>query len=424
MYIYFQQLYDNLNQHDNHLIMMIVYVCLYILAILLRAVVCTGFRSALLAFRMDAKELKTRDDIRKMKNGILRKTTAEYIRLAEKSITRIPASALVNRQVSTLSLFGWRYSGIIQFVEALESGLIWVGMILTMIFTDAVMVYGTLTAAGFLLTRLAIAMFDFRTAQDALTDELLIYIEREVGHFYAADTGGAVLRLKDELSAAIGRQAASLTEAVAVIGTNTSEAMDKKLVEVTRTMTQAAKDWQAALTESAAVQERFNGSSEKMQAAGGNIMSASDLLAKHMQGHSNAMSNQLNALVSAIETLREHNELFMAGHDTLTRQSKYIETNQKTLDTTVQSYETALKSLAQNLGDGLGAYLKLYSQTASQTVNDVFAANLDKTIQQQQETLLRMTALFDQLRDQSRDVSSNLLTLHEKLANLGQKDGE
>ena len=177
-----------------------------------------AYRSANLAFRMDAKDIKKKDDIKKIKNGALRKIATEYIRIAERSVSRIPSSAIVNRQVESMSLIGWRYVSIMPFVETMEMGLVFVGVILALSFNEFAFMYGVLAAGGFIVVKIITAIFDFRAAKNRYTDELLIYVEREVGHFFASDAGGAVLRLKNELTEAIDIQSETMQDTIDKIG--------------------------------------------------------------------------------------------------------------------------------------------------------------------------------------------------------------
>lgn len=420
MYTYFQQLFDLLNRNDNHIIIMAVYVALHGLVFLLRVIACMSYRSALFAFRLDAKDLKTRDEIKKIRNGLLRKIAADYIRIADKSVSRIPTMSVVDRHVSALSLLGWRFVSIMPFVESLETGLVFTGLILAVIFGEYAFVYGVLAVAGFLLIRLIAAFFDFREAKQRLADELLIYTEREIGHFFAADAGGAVLRLKNELTDAIGKQSVILKEAIDRIGSGLSEAVNKSLIDINVALQDSMHEWEKALTDAGRVQSQMNASAERMQIAGDRIMSASDLLAKHLQGHSSALSSHLGTLVTAVEAVKESNAALSAEQEAFLKQAQYIDRNQSALETTLQSYEATLQNVTRSLGDGLGAYLKLHAQTAAQTVNDALVANMEKLLGSNQDTLRRITELFDQLRDQSRDISMHLLSMHEKLGVLGQ----
>jgi hypothetical protein len=415
MYAYFNQLFDILNTRDHHVAIMAVYVSLFAAAVLLRIVACMAYRSALLLFRQTAKDIASKDEIKKIKYAPLRKIAAEYIRIADKSVSRIPTSALVDRQVSSMSLVGWRYVSVMPFVEALDIGLVFVGLILTLSFGEYAFMYGALAAAGFVLVRLFAAFFDFRAARDQYADEMLIYVEREIGRYFAADAGGAVLRLKDELANAIVTQSAVLKDAVDRIGSRMAEAVAERLTGLNNHLAELIAGWEKALSEAGRLQGQANASAEKMQVSSNNLQSASDLLARHLQGHSSAMTEQLSALVSAVESVKESNGKALSVNESLLSQSKYIERNQQALEASLQSYESVLQGLTRSVGDGLGAYFKLNAQNAAQSMNDTLAGNVERIAASNREVLQGMEALFEQLRGQSRDISANLLSLHERI---------
>jgi len=416
VYLFFSNLFEILNSNENHVVIMTVFVCLHVLAALLRIITCTAYRTALLVFRMESKEIKSKDEIKKIKNAPLRKITADYIRTADKSVSRIPAKAMVDRQVESMSLIGWRYVSVMPFAESLESGLVLVGLILAFAFPGYAFLYGTIAVAGFVLLKIIGAVFDFRSVKDIYSDELLIYVEREIGHFYAADAGGAVLRLKNELSDALAKQAETLKDSVNKIGANMAEAVDKKFAGLGDGLRETAGGWEKAIGEAKKLQEQINSSAEKMQNAGSNLSSASDLLSRHLQGHSKALTEQLSALVSAVETVKESGEKSAATQEAFLSQSKYVEENQRLLETTVQSYESALQNMTRSLGDGIGAFLQLNAQNAAASMNESLSNNIERIAASNREVMQSMQLLFEQLRSQSRDISANLLTLHEKIS--------
>jgi hypothetical protein len=291
---------------------------------------------------------------------------------------------------------GWRYGGLCAFVEGFEAGLLWVGVLLAVVFSDFAFVYGVAAAGVFLVLRLCASLFDFRAKRALLCDEIYIFIEREVGRFYASDAGGAVLRLKNDLTEALNKQTETLTAALkhltAALGDNATalnnaildttkdinkkiaESIDEKLVRMTDDFAAASAAWQKALTEATTVQTAMNQSAAFVDKAGGKLLSAAELLASHLQGHSNALSEQLVTLVRAVESVKD-------AQVSLTQQGEYIEVNQKTLDTSLRAYEAALQSLTQSLGESLGAFVNVHAQTSAQTVNDALRGNIEKIMQ-------------------------------------------
>ena len=401
MQSFFDNLFTTLNQQGNLTIIMVVYLSLVAVALILRVVAHLHFRASLLAFQLDTrKEIKDKTDVAKLKNGLLRKVVADYIHTAERAVTTVPTKQLVNREIAKMSLLGWRYESILPFVRSLDTGLLIVGLVLTIAFSQDAFVFGTLTAIAFVLTRLCAAFFNADNAQAQLSDDIQLYIEREIGRFFASDTSGAILRLKNDLTDSIGKQSIayketmenighimvssiskisdSMTETTASIGPAVAAAMDIKLINMNDTLTGTLQNWEKAIGEATSLQTSMNESSEKLTHATTKLQSSSELLATHMQGHSNALSGQLVTLVGAIDAIKASVDHFAAQQEALAQQAKYIESNQKTLDTSLHAYEESLKGLTGSLGEGLGAFINLHAETSAQTINDALKNNLDK----------------------------------------------
>ena len=409
---FFNDLFNALNHQDNHIVLMVIFLSIAAILVFLRIVAHIHFRGALLAFRRDArKDISSKDDFKKLKNPLLLRTVVEYKQIAEKAVSTVPAHQIVDRQVAAMSLIGWRYEGMLPFVIELERALLWIGLILAVIFTDYAFVYGMLAIAVFLIVRLASAFFDFTSARQQLRDEVLIYVEREVGRFYASDTGGAVLRLKNDLVEAVDTMTDSLeaimanmansladttaaiaknmdetttyigdtmTEATQAVGPALAAAMDEKLINMNANLATTLESWEGALGEAVRLQDALNGTSDKLSQSSLKLQSSSELLAKHLQGHSGALSEQLVALVGAVDSVKQGVALLGTQQEALTKQSSYIERNQRALEETLAAYEASLQGLTQNLGDGLGAFINLHAQSSAQAVNDALKTNLDK----------------------------------------------
>jgi len=409
---FFNDLFNILNHQDNHVIIMIVFLALAALVMLLRVISHIHFRGMMMSFRSDAKkEIRSIEDFGKLKCAFLKKTILEYKRIADKAVTQVPTSQLVRRQISTMSFIGWRYDGMLPFILELERAFLWIGLILAVVFPEFGFVYGVLAVMVFLFIRISAAFFDFTGAREQLGDEILIYIEREAGRFYSTDTGGAVLRLKGDLTGAIGLMTANLedimrkmsdslsdttsaigttmaettasigetmTEATRAVGPALAAAMDEKLLNMNENLTHTLHGWESALSKGVSLQSAMNDTSDRLGQTSLKLQSSAELLATHMQGHSNALSEQLVTLVAAVESVKDGVGLLSTQQEALTQQSEYIERNQQALEASLQAYEASLQGLTQSLGDGLGAFINLHAQSSAQAVNDALKGNMDR----------------------------------------------
>ena len=421
MITFFENVFDALNRQDNHLVILVVFLALVAVSVVLRIIAHVHFRGALLAFQLDArKEIKAKGDVAGIKNRLLRKTVAEYIRTAERAAAVAPTAQIVQRAVSGMSFLGWRYEAILPFVEGLDAGFLWAGLVLALAFGEQAFMYGSVAVAAFVLTRLVSAFFNARAAREQLIDEIHLYVEREISRFFASDSAGAVLRLKNELVDVIEKQAATYKETMENIGhvmatviTKTSDnmeatmskvsesmatttttigpavatAMGEKLINMNDTLTATIAGWEKALGEATSLQISMNESSERLAHASGRLQSSSELLATHMQGHSGALSEQLVALVAAVDAMKETAANFAEQQEALTQQAKYIERNQQTLEASLHSYESSLQGLTGQLGDSLGTFINLHAQTSAQAVNDALKAGIDRVINATQANL-------------------------------------
>ena len=408
-------LFETLSRQDNNVAIMTVFICIAAIAVILRIFAHIHFRAALFSFHRDAKkEIEKVEDFKKHKCALLTKSIAEYRRIAGKAVTQVPTAQLVDRQLSEMNFMGWRYDGMLPFILEMERAVLWIGLILAVVFPQHAFVYGLLAVILFLSMRIVAAFFDFNGAKAQLAGEVLIYIEREVGRFYASDTGGAVLRLKNDLTGAIASMTSNMenimgaiadslaktttsigktmTETTASIGKTMTEttlavgpalaaAMDEKLINMNANLAHTLKSWEDALNKAVGLQATMNETSDRMSQSSLRLQSSADLLAKHLQGHSGALSEQLVALVTAIEAVQGGIDLMNTQQEALTQQTGYIERNQHALEAALQAYEASLQGLTQSLGDGLGAFINLHAQSSAQAVNDALRANLDRIMQ-------------------------------------------
>ena len=403
MFEFFENIFSILNRHDNHVVIVAVFFALVGALSVLRVISHLHFRGALLAFRMDArKDIKNRGDIKNLKNALLRKAVAEYIRTGERAVTRIQTNEIVEQTVGGMSLVGWKYDAVLPFVEGLEVGLLFIGIILAFVFNEYAAVYGLLAVGSFLFVRLLSAFFNARGARGQLCREMTLFIDREIGRFFAADSGGAILRLKNDLTEALDRQAAAYSKtmenisatmqatlkeissgmiaAANSIGPIVATAMDEKLVNMSSALTEGITLWEKAIGDAGDVQKAMNESAESISHASSRLKSSTELMTTHMQGHSNALSEQLIAFIGSVDSIKEGLAALATSQDNLTKQANYIEKNQASLDTAIASYEASIHNLTETLGNALGAYLSIHAQNASETISQTLKANIDRIV--------------------------------------------
>ena len=401
----FNEMINALGGQDNQVLIVTVFCSFCAALIVIRMVSHLHVASVLaLLHRETVREIKNRSEVSKIKNRMLRKVTADYIRVAERAVTNVPTRQIVSRAVSNMSLLGWRYDNLLPFVEAFEAASVWIGLILALIFTEFAHVYGLIAIGSFVLLRFSASLFSVRSIREQIADETVIYLEREIGRFFAADSGGAILRLKNDLGEALDRQAqayktamenisasmqstlkevsANMIAAANSIGTVIQSGMDENLKNMNKDLGEAFDNWESVLKRGAATHEQINISAERISQAGHKLQVASELLATHMQGHSGALSNHLVSLVDSIESLKDGYTHLAEHHHVLAKQAEYIEKNQESFEKIAASYEAALQKLSGTIGDSIGTYVSVHTAESVNTLNAAIEANVDKLSRQ------------------------------------------
>ena len=301
-YHIFEEIFFTLQAQHNNIVVMAAFIVLHLIVAVLRLTVFLGYRGHNM-WMTAAKEITSLSEVSSIRSGLLRRIAGDYIAVAEKNAPRVPLSAIIDKHVSDLSLAGWRYNGITLWTQGLESGLIFLGIILALIFPQYGVVYGILAVTGFLLLRLAAAFFDYDTARQLLIADIHLYVEREIGHFFAGHVASAMSRFKEDVSEAIDRQSVLLRGAV-----------------------------------------------EKL---------SSDLIP--------ALSylGRLENLPKAIENMQQSNERYALHHEAFISQTQIIKDAQTSLESSLSSYETTLQNIVQTMGSGLGTFIQMHGQTAA-----------------------------------------------------------
>ena len=398
--------FNSLNNAENMTIIMAVYIMFAVAMLFLRLFAHSQYNGTLYSIKRDtSKEVKSIKDVTaagRIKNSLLRAAVADYISVAERAVTTISTTQIVEMHAAKLSLIFWRLDAIDVMLNKMDVSLLISGLGLAFIFSDYALVFGTLGVLAFVLLKMFSSLCNLGLMRAQLVGNIVMFIEREVGRFFVADTGGAILRLRETIDAAFKTQAKEYLEMVREVSTILKEsakenaiamqestkatssaitlAIGEKLDSVNVSFSNTLKGWEGALTEATQVQTTINDAAERMQHAGARLQSSSELLATHLQGHSNALSTQLVSLLDAISTITEAVSQFSAHQEALLVQGKYIERNQHALDSTLFAYEESLKGLTQSIGDGLGTFINLHAQTSAQVINDALKANIEKSM--------------------------------------------
>ena len=318
-YSYFEEIFIILQAQHNNIVVMAGYIAIHVLVVILRLTIFLGYRGHNMWLSADlSKPLNAISEANGIRSQLLRRIANDYIVAAKKNAPRAPLDAILDKHVLGLSVIGWRYTGISLWTDRLETGLIFIGIILMLIFPEYAIVYGILAVAGFVLLKLVSAIYDCGCAKQLLVSDIKMYVEREIGQFFAGHTAGAILQFKDEVVAAIDRQAALFTHLQSLAELPRAlEYMQKSNDryalhhEAFLAQTQIIKDTQAALEESLAAYE--DTLQNMVQAMGGGMgtaiqmhgQKAAETLTAALQSHVKLMGKSNRETIAAVTSLIE-----------------------------------------------------------------------------------------------------------------------
>ncbi|MCL2398383.1 MAG: hypothetical protein FWC91_01400 [Defluviitaleaceae bacterium] len=348
----FEQIFLFLHNWDNNVVVMAIFIILHVLTIVLRLAVFFGYKGLNALMTMDmmpARGLVSKADIPTIRSSLLKRVAADYVAAAEKNAPRIPLKAIIDKHILSLSFLGWPYAGISKWIEKLESSLMLLGLALAFLFLDYGNAYILLALTGFIILKLAAAFFDYDTAKQVLVSDIHLYMEREVGQFFAGHTAGAILQFKKGMEEAVDHQNALL-----------------------------------------------RGTIEKLNAD-------LHLTLKNLEC--------LATLPKALENMIQSNDKYALHHDTYNTQIQMIKDTQAALASSLEVYETTLQNLVQTMGNGMGTFIQLHGQNAADSLVDVMQNHMTHVIENNQQTVSSITSLMDQLTDQLRTLHERITTL-------------
>jgi chromosome segregation ATPase len=272
-------------------------------------------------------------------------------------------------------------------------------------------------------------VFDFQYSREKLEAEMIEYVEREVGQFYAGDFSTILLRLKNDISSALREQAVSLAHTITNLESNLSVAIGgavadsfSKIASFGSVVEKPLKDWGAALDMAAAQQAQNDKSLERFEEITANLKSTSDVFAAALHRHITSLAGELSAIDKQITKLSESGVALKDSNDNvkdmisvLQEQSRYIESNQAALRDSLTHYEQSLESITQKMGDGFGSIVDYHMAGAAQAMNTALHANVKAITSSSQEQTTRLEGLFAQLAEQSKNETAAIINMNDQL---------
>ena len=426
------RLIDMLGQKQNITYVFGAYLGLCVLIIILRIIICIGYQTHYAIFKVNAKPIGARSELDKARIGLLKNIIPDYIKTAEKNTSAVHLSAIVRKHMLKLSFIGWSYDSIERFVLGFEPMLPIVGIALAVVFFNYEnynVIFGVAAVGVFAAMRLFAGLFDFQLASAKLSAELVEYVEREAGQFYAGDFGTVLLRFKNEVTSALRSQSDTLGSVITSLEKNLSGAIGLTMKELSGELSgigtvldKPLHDWAASISAASGAQARNNEMFAGFKDVAAQLKTSAEELDSILKTHVKTLTSELGKISEHIDSLtlsgkdmKESSDAYRQSVIVLEEHNKYIEKNQSMLQDALGSYESSLQSITQKMGDGFGSIVDYHMAGAYQSLNTALQNNINKITAANQELTSRLTALFEELMAQSRNETGAIVNMNDQM---------
>ncbi len=428
--------FEQLNRPENNIIVLIVFICAFVIVQVLRLITCASYQTHLTIFNFSAKEVKVKSEIKDTKCNILNKSVKEYIKFGEKGLSYIDTKSISYKNVLHLSFLGWNLNSMSNLIEAFEKGFIWIGILLTIVFEYYRIVYSITTVASFILTGLFSSIFDYKLVREKLIENLTEYLNCQIGQFYANDLNVSVSNLKNEISDSILKQSENIGNSIKKMGLDLSGVLQLSVQEMSRSiektvtkisdidliLQQPLEKWKTAIESATNIQNKINESFENLKGIVDNFKNASNTLEVSLYSNSQKVLEQnekisecINELISVTKNLQLNSESTATINQSISKQLDYVEKNQLILEDTLCKYEASIENLTLKMGDGLGKILDYHIQSAYNSLNENLKDNIMRIVNTNNELVSRLQKLFENLAEQNRIETQAILKMKEQI---------
>jgi len=383
------QIFNAVNSYENAFIAYVIYLGIALVVVLLRVGLFFGYQAQRTIVSMNARPVKSLSELKDARhNNILARVARDYIGLCESGVTTVDVKSISELHVSKLNFLGLSLPALNNITEGFERNFALVGLLLALIFEPARIAFGLSAVALWLLIRLLNSVFNAPLIRDHLTNEVFMYVSREVAKFFTPDLTASLTALRNTLSNAIEVQSDTLASASRGTSESLSAAVSKSMSDMTRSidhtlvkladadtfLKEPLSHWNNQINRAAQLQDNENQSNERLLHA---IAQFSDVA---------------NALVDMQRELEKHSPA-----------------------KTVKSYETALEDLTARLSGGFGTMLDQHVNRALADLTQGLEYNAETLVRSNQELTQILRQIADRLDEHGRSETRAIAAIKEQI---------
>ncbi len=358
-------------------IMVLLFLAFCVFSVALRLLLMFYYRAQLATFALYSRESVTRDSLEKFKKGLMGRIAKDFIEAGRRGVSHIDARAIAEKHVNRLSLLGWSYQGIETFLHNFQTGILWTGLLFILAAPDKLTLgLGTLVLyLGFMLLS---SMFNLTQARERLTNEIICYVNNEIGKFFIGDTASAVNLLRGDLKMGINGLAETLTKSI----DNFGKRYEDELVKVVGVIgDKYDSTYHAAFSDFMKQTKAFMDSTQELlDTLSGNVAkltsvtkTTDDGVKAHMGQlgeQSRSLAQLSEQIIDIIKYLQQNALNLSDSGEALAESLKFVKANQQVLTDTLAEYEVTTKKMTSQMGEALGRILEYHAQQAFDSIDE------------------------------------------------------
>lgn len=425
---FIDQFIDNiasLNQITMYTVIFLI--SLIFITVILRIVLSIAYQSQLTALRLSKKDKKS---------SLLKRVTNNYKSVCDKGIANINTEQIVNKHMMKLSLLGWSFESISDFIVKIETQAGFIG-IATLFIPDTDKTWCvSVTAIMLAIFWILGSIFDYKSTKAKLKTELIDYIDNQEGKFYTKDMGSIIVSFKNELQSSILNTTKVLSDSINKMNVNlnetfkygveniikTTESSMRTLTDYSSILKEPMEDWKRNLGKASELQlglnetiNTLNDSMTKFNLIYDKLDNQLKLQTSSTKDLASQIQNQINTLFKVITNLDDNSKNIALSNEALEKQLKYIENNQQLLDVTLQKYEGSVQEFTSNMGDSFGKIIDLYSQNASISISSEINQIVNKLADSNKDLIGAINENLTKLTNQNIILEQSILDIKDNI---------
>jgi len=185
------------NLSGHHFALAIILWVVFGLVVTLRIMLYFAYSGAILLINMSTKNIKSREDIKRLGNNTFGRMAREYVHMAEK-VGRVDALALAQMALVKNNVLFFNFKSLAGCITALERAFP-IFAILAIFATAAEGEFIIMAAVIFLLLILLSAIFDITASKEKYIATLAHVLARDIGQFFPTEATASIYTLRNEM---------------------------------------------------------------------------------------------------------------------------------------------------------------------------------------------------------------------------------